>query len=77
MLNFSGPGFIKKAFIASEDQNFYRHPGIDPGGIIRAALQNLINMDIVEGASTITQQLSRNLFLPISGPGKGKYKRCF
>ncbi|MFY9303119.1 MAG: penicillin-binding protein 1A [Atribacterales bacterium] len=71
------PDLLKKAFIASEDQNFYRHPGIDPGGIIRAALQNLINMDIVEGASTITQQLSRNLFLSHQRTWKRKIQEMF
>ena len=54
---------LQKAFIASEDQNFYRHPGIDMNGILRAVLQNLLNRRIVEGASTITQQLARNRFL--------------
>ncbi len=71
------PDLIKKAFIASEDQNFYHHPGIDPAGIIRAALQNLINMDIVEGASTITQQLSRNLFLSQQRTWKRKLQEMF
>ncbi|HPU08339.1 MAG TPA: penicillin-binding protein 1A [Candidatus Atribacteria bacterium] len=71
------PDIIKKAFIASEDQNFYHHPGIDPGGIARAAWQNLINMDIVEGASTITQQLSRNLFLSHHRTWKRKIQEIF
>ena len=57
------PDLLKKAFIASEDQNFYHHPGVDVNGIVRAFLQNLINWRIVEGASTITQQLARNRFL--------------
>ena len=71
------PDLIKEAFIASEDQNFYHHPGIDPWGIIRAAWQNLINMDIVEGASTITQQLSRNLFLSQQRTWKRKIQEIF
>ena len=57
------PELLQKAFIASEDQNFYQHPGIDISGIIRATLQNILNRRIVEGASTITQQLARNRFL--------------
>ncbi|MDK2896349.1 MAG: penicillin-binding protein [Candidatus Atribacteria bacterium] len=57
------PDNLKKAFIASEDQRFYQHAGIDPVGIGRALLQNLLAGEIVEGASTITQQLSRNQFL--------------
>ncbi|MDI3542996.1 MAG: penicillin-binding protein [Candidatus Atribacteria bacterium] len=71
------PDLVKKAFIASEDQSFYRHPGIDPWGIVRAAWQNLINMDIVEGASTITQQLSRNLFLSQQRTWKRKIQEMF
>ncbi|MGQ9473939.1 MAG: penicillin-binding protein 1A [Candidatus Caldatribacteriaceae bacterium] len=57
------PEIIKKAFLASEDERFYSHPGIDFWGIIRALWQDIVNLDIVEGASTITQQLSRSRFL--------------
>lgn len=57
------PLLLQKAFIASEDQNFYQHPGVDPSGILRALWQNLLNLRVVEGGSTITQQLSRSRFL--------------
>lgn len=57
------PEIIKRAFLASEDERFYSHPGIDFWGIIRALWQDIVNLDIVEGASTITQQLSRSRFL--------------
>ncbi|MCS7241737.1 penicillin-binding protein 1A [Candidatus Caldatribacterium sp.] len=57
------PPLLQKAFIASEDQNFYRHPGVDLSGILRALWQNLLNLRVVEGGSTITQQLSRSRFL--------------
>ncbi len=57
------PPLLQAAFIASEDQHFYDHAGIDPSGIARALWQDIIHWSIVEGASTITQQLSRNLFL--------------
>ncbi|MEN3188691.1 MAG: penicillin-binding protein 1A [Atribacterota bacterium] len=57
------PEIIKKAFLASEDQRFYSHPGIDLQGIVRALWQDLVNLNIVEGGSTITQQLSRSRFL--------------
>ncbi|HSV30597.1 MAG TPA: penicillin-binding protein 1A [Atribacteraceae bacterium] len=57
------PPLLRNAFIASEDQNFYTHPGIDPRGIARALWQDIVNLRIVEGASTITMQLSRNRFL--------------
>jgi len=53
--------FLIAATIATEDQNFYAHPGFDPLGIVRAILQNLNAGDTVSGASTITQQLVRAL----------------
>jgi penicillin-binding protein 1A len=49
--------------IATEDRRFYSNPGIDPIGIVRAALADLAAGHIVEGGSTITQQLAKNLFL--------------
>jgi penicillin-binding protein 1A len=57
------PKHLKLAFIAIEDVRFYDHFGIDPKGIIRAAYKNLLRKGITEGASTITQQLARNLYL--------------
>ncbi len=54
---------LKYAFIAIEDVRFYKHFGVDIRGIGRAALKNMIRGGISEGASTITQQLARNLFL--------------
>jgi 1A family penicillin-binding protein len=55
--------FIKAAVIATEDTDFYRHHGINFKGIARAMLKNTLAMSFVEGASTLTQQLARNLFL--------------
>ncbi|WP_459195219.1 transglycosylase domain-containing protein [Nostoc sp. FACHB-892] len=57
------PDNLKKAFIASEDRRFKQHKGVDPQGIVRAGLNNLRSQGVVEGASTITQQLARILFL--------------
>ena len=57
------PPLVKQAFIASEDRRFNEHRGIDPQGILRAAFSNLQAGDVVEGASTITQQLARLVFL--------------
>lgn len=57
------PDNLKKAFIAIEDRRFEQHSGIDPQGIIRAAINNLRSQNVVEGGSTITQQLARILFL--------------
>lgn len=57
------PDNLKKAFIASEDRRFRQHNGVDAQGIVRAVLNNLRSQDVVEGGSTITQQLARILFL--------------
>ena len=55
--------YLPKAVIATEDRRFYRHFGIDPVGIVRAALTDLRVGHVVEGGSTITQQLAKILFL--------------
>ncbi|MDB9537596.1 penicillin-binding protein 1A [Dolichospermum planctonicum CS-1226] len=57
------PDHLKKAFIASEDRRFNQHNGVDIQGIIRAVINNLRSQDVVEGGSTITQQVARILFL--------------
>ena len=57
------PQYLKDALVATEDQHFYRHPGIDPSGIARAALLNFVEGRVGQGGSTITQQLSKLLFL--------------
>lgn len=57
------PDLIVSTFIAVEDQRFYNHFGVDLRGIARAAVRNLMSEGTVEGASTITQQLARNVFL--------------
>ncbi|MDZ8051309.1 MAG: transglycosylase domain-containing protein [Aulosira sp. ZfuVER01] len=57
------PDRLKKAFIASEDRRFRQHSGVDPQGIVRAVWSNLRSQDVVEGGSTITQQLARILFI--------------
>ncbi len=54
---------LKLAVIAIEDSNFYQHQGVNPVGIVRATLINLQKGHTVEGASTLTQQLVKNLFL--------------
>lgn len=54
---------LQQAIIAVEDQYFYRHFGVNPVGILRAAYENVMAGHVVQGGSTITQQLARNLFL--------------
>jgi penicillin-binding protein 1A len=55
--------FLPKAVIATEDRRFYRHFGIDPVGLARAAMADLRAGHVVQGGSTITQQLAKILFL--------------
>lgn len=57
------PAFLREIFIVSEDQHFYEHPGFDLMAIGRALTVNMKANEIEEGASTITQQLARNLYL--------------
>ncbi len=57
------PEHVKKAFVAIEDERFYNHHGIDIIAIARAFVANLMAGRIVQGGSTITQQLSKLLFL--------------
>ncbi|MBR2214642.1 MAG: transglycosylase domain-containing protein [Selenomonadaceae bacterium] len=57
------PQYLKNAVVAVEDNRFYEHRGFDLTGIARASLVNLQKGEVAEGASTITQQLVKNLFL--------------
>ncbi len=57
------PAHLKQALLAVEDAQFYQHRGINPWAILRASWSNLRALHTVEGASTITQQLARVLFL--------------
>jgi penicillin-binding protein 1A len=57
------PRKLIQAFVSAEDANFYSHKGIDYFGIMRAALKNIISMSRKEGASTITQQVTKSMLL--------------
>jgi penicillin-binding protein 1A len=57
------PPYLPKAFIAIEDRRFYSHYGVDPLGILRAAIANVVHRGVSQGGSTLTQQLAKNLFL--------------
>lgn len=57
------PDITKKAFIAIEDKDFYKHKGLNLKRIAKAGMNNLISGKLKEGASTITQQLVKNRFL--------------
>jgi len=57
------PAYVPNAFIAVEDRRFRYHFGLDPIGMARAAYENAVVGHVVQGGSTITQQLAKNLFL--------------
>jgi penicillin-binding protein 1A len=57
------PAYVPAAFVSVEDRRFYEHAAVDPLGIARALMTDLTQGRAAQGASTITQQLARNLFL--------------
>jgi penicillin-binding protein 1A len=57
------PPYLPKAFIAIEDRRFYGHYGVDPYGVARALMANILHRGVFQGGSTLTQQLAKNLFL--------------
>ncbi len=68
------PQTLKDATISIEDQNFYNEPAFDLKGILRAILANITSRGIVQGGSTITQQLARNAFLTLDQTFSRKIK---
>ena len=70
------PEHVKKAFIAVEDVRFYNHPGVDFIGTMRALWHDIKAGGVVEGGSTITQQLARMLFLKPDKSIKRKIKEA-
>lgn len=70
------PDHVKKSFIAIEDVRFYSHPGVDFIGITRALLHDIRAGSIVQGGSTITQQLAKMLFLKPEKSLKRKLKEA-
>ncbi|MCI1273108.1 MAG: PBP1A family penicillin-binding protein [Clostridiaceae bacterium] len=71
------PDNMKKALIATEDKNFYHHHGYDPAGLARSTIENVMAGHVVQGASTITQQLARILFLSNERTFDRKIKELF
>jgi len=57
------PEALVDAVLATEDRNFYYHPGIDPLGLLRASIANFKAGRVVQGGSTLTQQVAKNVFL--------------
>src|SRR5947209_20427181 len=70
------PWFVK-AVIATEDADFYQHGGINPKAILRAGLKDLIAGRKVEGASTLTQQLAKQVFLTPEKSFRRKVNEAF
>ncbi len=70
------PPYLVKAILSTEDRRFYEHRGVDIRGTIRAFFVNLRSGEVVEGGSTITQQLARNLFLSMEQTYTRKIKEA-
>ena len=71
------PTLVREAFLAAEDDQFFEHGGVDYLGILRAALVNLVSHEKAQGASTITQQAARNMFLTLDKTWKRKLSELF
>jgi penicillin-binding protein 1A len=71
------PEHLIKAALATEDRRFYDHFGIDPSGLVRALAANARANGVVQGGSTITQQLAKNLFLTNERSIERKIKEAF
>jgi penicillin-binding protein 1A len=71
------PELVKQAFVAAEDERFFEHHGIDYFGVIRAAVVDLISGHKTQGASTITMQAARNMFLSLDKTMRRKLQETF
>jgi penicillin-binding protein 1A len=71
------PQLVREAFLAAEDDRFFRHHGIDYAGVIRAILVDLVSREFAQGASTITMQAARNMFLTMDRTPRRKLQEVF
>jgi penicillin-binding protein 1A len=71
------PDVLKHAFLAAEDDRFFEHHGIDYLGVLRAVAVDLISGDKTQGASTITMQAARNVFLTLDKTYRRKLQETF
>lgn len=71
------PQVLKDSFVIMEDRDFYNHRGIDVKAVIRSAIANYSANEVVQGASTITQQLARNIYLDQDVNWERKIKEAF
>jgi penicillin-binding protein 1A len=70
------PENLIKAVLAIEDRRFYSHEGVDFWGVVRAVVANVRSGDVVQGGSTLTQQLAKNLFLTPDKTAKRKIQEA-
>ncbi|HPR87243.1 MAG TPA: PBP1A family penicillin-binding protein [bacterium] len=71
------PPAVLQAFVALEDNRFYRHHGISKRDLLRAVVANFTHLGVKQGASTITQQLAKNLFFSFERDWARKFKEMF
>jgi penicillin-binding protein 1A len=71
------PDLVKHAFLAAEDERFFEHHGIDYFGVVRAVLIDFVSGDKTQGASTITMQAARNMFLTLDKTYRRKLQETF
>src|ERR1700685_2665047 len=71
------PVLVREAFVAAEDQRFFSHHGFDYSGVLRAAVVDLTSGDFSQGASTITMQAARNMFLNFDKTIRRKLQEIF
>jgi penicillin-binding protein 1A len=71
------PLIVREAFIAAEDQRFYTHHGFDYSGMLRAVFVDLTSHKASQGASTITMQAARNMFLTLDKTARRKLQEVF
>ncbi len=71
------PSYVLSAFVSTEDRKFYKHGGVDLQAIVRAVWAAVQNGEITQGASTITQQLARNVFLNYDKTWQRKVEEIF
>jgi penicillin-binding protein 1A len=71
------PEVVKHAFLAAEDDRFFEHHGIDYLGVVRAIVVDIVSGDKTQGASTITMQAARNMFLTLDKTYRRKLQETF
>ncbi len=71
------PPLVREAFVAAEDERFFQHHGFDYSGVLRAAWVDLQSGDFSQGASTITMQAARNMFLTFDKTIRRKLQEIF